>query len=93
MLLSMSAYCLRKKKKMQSRMNVRNMAFLAVAGARKKSLQRCTIMIGELLARLAKSACGQRTIALSCQTRVARADSYAHAVQFGLFLMNFAALR
>ena len=26
-----------KKKKMQSRMNVRNMAFLAVAGARKKS--------------------------------------------------------
>ena len=75
---------------MQSRMNVRNMAFLAVAGAReKKSPNVHDHDWRAAIARLAKSACGQRTIALSCQTRVARADSYAHAVQFGLFLMNF----
>ena len=30
----------KKKKKMQSRMNVRNMAFLAVAGARKKKVSK-----------------------------------------------------
>ena len=49
---------------MQSRMNVRNMAFLAVAGARKKSPN-----VHDHDWRAVKTACRQRTIALSCQTK------------------------